>query len=181
MRAADILEHEHEAVVIVIGAARKEVAHIDQTGQVNAGRIREMVDFFKNFVDRCHHGKEEKHLFPRLEERGIPREGGPIGVMLEEHQQGRSKVWALSEALRRLDQGDALAPDDVREHLAAYADLMIVHTRKENAMLFPMGDQVLTEEDQRSLIDAFDALEKQEMGEGTHERYHQWIHELVKE
>ncbi len=181
MRAADILEHEHEAVLIVIKAARGEAEAIDKTGQVNAQRIGEFTDFFRNFVDRCHHGKEEKHLFPRLEERGLPRDDGPIGVMLQEHELGRAEVRAIAEALTQLEQGDGDAAEAIKEHLLAYADLLEAHIQKENGILFPMGDRVLTPDDQQSLVDAFDAVEREEMGEGTHERYHQWIHELVKE
>jgi hemerythrin-like domain-containing protein len=40
------------------------------------------LEFFRGFADKCHHCKEEDRLFPCMEARGIPREGGPIGVML---------------------------------------------------------------------------------------------------
>ena len=41
---------------------------------------RKALDFFSYFVDQCHHFKEERVLFPAMEERGIPREEGPIGT-----------------------------------------------------------------------------------------------------
>lgn len=181
MRAADILEHEHEAVLAVVKVARGEAEATKEADQVNAQRIGEFADFFRNFVDRCHHGKEEKHLFLKLEERGVPREGGPIGVMLQEHELGRAEVRAIAEALTLLEQGDGGAAEAIKQHLLAYADLLEAHIQKENGILFPMGDRVLTPDDQQSLVDAFDAVEREEMGEGTHERYHQWIHELVQE
>jgi len=49
-----------------------------------------MLDFFTVYVDRVHNKKEEDHLFPLIEARGIPRSGGPLAVMLQEHEQGRS-------------------------------------------------------------------------------------------
>lgn len=180
MRAADILEHDHEAVLVVMKAARNEAEAIKNTGQANAQRIGEFIDFFRNFVDRCHHGKEEKHLFLKLEERGVPRDRGPIGVMLQEHELGRDEVRAISDALTRLDNGDSRAAEAIKEHLLVYAELLETHIQKENRILFSMGDRVLTPANQQSLVDAFDAVEREEMGEGTHERYHQWIYELVK-
>ena len=45
-----------------------------------------VVDFTKNFTDVCHHGKEENSLFPQLEKKGMPRNAGPIAVMLMEHE-----------------------------------------------------------------------------------------------
>lgn len=181
MRAADILEHEHETVLVVTKAARREAEAIEETGQVNTQRIGKFADFFLNFVDRCHHGKEEKHPFPMLEERGVPRGGGLVGVILQEHELGRAEVRAIAEALTRLEQGDGGAAEAIKQHLLAYADLLEAHIQKENGILFPMGDRVLTPDDQQSLVDAFDAVEREEMGEGTHEHYHQWIHEIVKE
>jgi len=41
--------------------------------------------FLEVFVDKCHHGEEEKVLFPAMEEAGIPRQGVPIGVMIYEY------------------------------------------------------------------------------------------------
>jgi hemerythrin-like domain-containing protein len=60
--------------------------------------------FFQIFADKCHHGKEENSLFPLLEVRGVPREGGPIEVMLYEHQLGRSYVKAMRESLEVFDK-----------------------------------------------------------------------------
>ncbi|MGD0266766.1 MAG: hemerythrin domain-containing protein, partial [Candidatus Methylomirabilota bacterium] len=39
---------------------------------------------------QCHHGKEENLLFKTMVDRGFPRQGGPIAVMLHEHETGRS-------------------------------------------------------------------------------------------
>jgi hemerythrin-like domain-containing protein len=61
--------------------------------------FRQGVDFVRNFADRCHHAKEEENLFPRMEARGVPRDGGPIGVMLFEHEEGRAYVRAIAGAI----------------------------------------------------------------------------------
>jgi len=38
------------------------------------------------FADRYHHRKEETYLFPVLQQRGILRDGGPLGVIENEHR-----------------------------------------------------------------------------------------------
>ena len=43
-----------------------------------------------------------------------------------------------------------------------------------------MAEQVLTVEDDARLVQAFEAIEREEMGEGAHEKYHRWAHELVE-
>ena len=37
----------------------------------------------------CHHTKEEKSLFPALEQAGMPTNMGPIAMMLMDHQRSR--------------------------------------------------------------------------------------------
>ena len=41
------------------------------------------------YVEGCHNQKEEQYLFPLIESRGIPRQGGPLAVMLDEHAQSK--------------------------------------------------------------------------------------------
>jgi hemerythrin-like domain-containing protein len=43
-------------------------------------------------VHQWHHGKEEEILFPLLEKKGIPADGGPLGVMLMEHGRARALI-----------------------------------------------------------------------------------------
>jgi hemerythrin-like domain-containing protein len=55
--------------------------------------------------------------------------------------------------------------------------MLRAHIDKENSILYPIADRVFTAEDQQELMEAFDRVEAEEMGEGTHERYHQLAHE----
>jgi hemerythrin-like domain-containing protein len=63
--------------------------------RVNSTRLESIIDFIQLFVDKCYHLKEEGSLFPAMVEAGIPQEGGPIGVMLTEHDLGRGHVIAI--------------------------------------------------------------------------------------
>jgi hemerythrin-like domain-containing protein len=49
-----------------------------------------------------------------------------------------------------------------------YIQLLRAHIAKENTILFPMADRVLTREDQTELAAAFDRFETQETGAGVH-------------
>ena len=180
MKATDILKHEHQVILLVIGAAEKEVALIGKTGRIHAQTVREMADFLKNFVDRCHHTKEEKHLFALMHERGMPLDVGPLAVMLHEHEQGRGHVRAVAEAVAGKDEPSAAAIGRVKDNLSAYAELLRAHIDKEDHVLYPMADRLLSAADQKVLVEAFDRVESEEMGEGVHEKYHAWIETLIK-
>jgi hemerythrin-like domain-containing protein len=178
MTPTETLKHEHEVILLVLEAARREVQSIEKTGKVRAATVEKMVDFFREFADHCHHAKEEKLLFPAMQRRGMPAQSGPIGVMLHEHDQGRGRIAAIAGALPEAAKNQATAAQSVKENLSAYADLLEAHIDKENTILFVMADQLLSPQDQQSLAAAFDKVEAEEIGPGTHEKYHQLAHEL---
>lgn len=103
---------------------------------------RGCVVFLRGFADTCHHGKEEDGLFEALAEAGVPRDEGPVAVMLEEHRNARSLVRAMG---RELDA--APLDDDALARLRAagrdYVALIREHIAKEDGGLFEMADSLL--------------------------------------
>ncbi len=180
MLPTETLKHEHQIILMVLDAAEREAQSIKDSGEVQGERIEKMLDFFRNFADRCHHAKEEKLLFAKMEERGVPVSGGPIAVMLQEHDQGRRRVKAVAEALPKARSGDASAVASVRDNLSAYIRLLRGHIDKEDHVLYPMADRLFTPEDQQALTKAFEKVEAEEIGEGVHEKYHQLAHDLAE-
>ncbi|HCA47068.1 MAG TPA: hemerythrin [Armatimonadetes bacterium] len=178
MGPTSTLRHEHEIILLVLNGIERGAGSLRATLLDDPDWLDTIVDFVRNFADRCHHGKEERHLFPRLEERGIPGAGGPIGVMLQEHEQGRAFIRSVAGAAPEARAGDTEAMDIASEALLAYVSLLRSHIAKENDVLFMMAERVLTPEDQTELGAAFDRVEADEMGEGTHERYHELAHQL---
>jgi len=179
MTPTETLVHEHEVILAVVEAAAREAEGIRENGSVDVGRVGKMADFFAGFADACHHAKEEKRLFPRLRERGALDKGCPIEVLEREHEQGREHVRAVRAALPRVSEGDAGAVAEVADHLADYAAMLRDHIRRENDVLFPCADRHLTPADQAELAEGFERVEREETGEGVHERYHALARELT--
>ena len=179
MKPTEILRQEHKIILPVLAAAEKQAKAIEATGKIDGDRIEKILDFFRNFADRCHHSKEEKHLFVALQHRGFRSDVGPIAVMLAEHQQGRNRLRAVADALPKARLGDRAALRQARENLAAYVKLLKEHINKEDNVLFTMAEKVLTNQDQAVLSEAFEKTEANEIGEGVHEKYHQLAHELA--
>lgn len=150
------LRHEHEVLVRALALLERAAPLAAAGAPAARDALARLADFFAHFADRCHHAKEEQHLFPALERRGLPREGGPVAVMLAEHREGRQLLAALAA-------GDTAAA-------GPYATLLRAHIDKENGVLFPLAERLLTAEDQANLQRAFDAVERETMGPGAHER-----------
>jgi len=180
MQPTEELKHEHAIILKVLDAASFEVMRVSQTYKINPGKIAAMLDFFRGFVDRCHHTKEELHLFPMLERHGQPRDTGPLAVMFEEHTLGRIYLKTAAKALALVDKGDQASIDEVGGNLGAYVDLLKAHIAKENNVLFPLADSLLPPEEQVELEKAFAEVETKIMGPEAHEKYRQLAIELSR-
>ena len=69
----------------------------------------------------------------------MPAEGGPIAVMLAEHDQGRAYTRGMVDAAQRLKQGDGDAAQQLVDNALGYAGLLRQHIQKEDQILFPMA------------------------------------------
>jgi hemerythrin-like domain-containing protein len=179
MTPTQLLKQEHQTILLVISVAEREVGKIGRTGKVDGEKVNKIIDFLRNFADRCHHAKEENILFVRMQEKGMPADSGPIFVMLREHEENRKNVAAMAEALQKAIAGEESAVAAVKDNLTAYAVRLKAHIDKEDNVLYPMADRMFSDDDQRKLAEAFDKVEKEEVGEGVHEKYHGLANELA--
>lgn len=155
MEATKCLRDEHQVILRVLDCLEIALQRSAETDQIKREVYGPFVEFFRGFADRCHHCKEEDRLFPRMEKGGIPREGGPIGVMLYEHQQGRMHVRTIAENLDAADRGEKAATRTVLDHCQQYLDLLRNHIGKEDHCLFGMAEQVVRGADLTDLVQAY--------------------------
>lgn len=142
MSATKCLRDEHEIILGMIDCFEPALLQAE-AGEISNDDLLAFVDFFKGFADHCHHCKEEDQLFPTLESQGMPREGGPIGIMLHEHGIARRLTKFIGDALDAHIAGDETAMENFIDHGRQYIDLMRGHIGKENPILFSMADQVV--------------------------------------
>jgi hemerythrin-like domain-containing protein len=154
------LRDEHAVILRALALLERLGEALEAGGPVDRERLAWLRGFFGTFTDRCHHAKEERHLFPALERHGIPKEGGPLGVMLEEHEQGRALIRAMADSDDR----------EVAAAIQAYVNLLRGHIYKENEVLLPMAEHVLAGEEKAELARAFETVEEGVADPGAHER-----------
>lgn len=169
-KATQDLRNEHDAILHVLQILDKALADdtMDDAAMLKFGG--ELLHFLKIFADKCHHGKEENFLFVELTRSGVPNQGGPVGVMLQEHQQGREYIAAMSSAFESRDL------DAFKAAAVQYRDLLVNHIAKENNALFVMADRLLDEAKQAALYEKFENHEESVVGHGVHEELHGMIH-----
>jgi hemerythrin-like domain-containing protein len=169
-KAIDDLKHEHEAILTALQILDSMIV---AGKQVPREDILDFIGFLKEFADKCHHGKEEGVLFPALVNAGLPQQGGPVGVMLNEHELGRRHIQDMESAA-----GDPPDYAGFAHAAGQYSALLKEHIQKENEVLFAMAEQILPAEQLDSIYDAFEQHEEQIIGHGRHDELHQMLNSL---
>lgn len=133
--------------------------------------IRDAIAFVVEYVDGCHNRKEEDHLFARLEALGMPRQGGPLAVMLSEHERSRALLARLRTLADAYAAGDASQLAGLRRAFVEYTSLLKEHFWKENDILYPMARRFLSEADDAAVLLGIRAVEDAQ-GPGTRARWY---------
>ena len=170
MKAIEILMEEHQVILRVITAMEQASQRLE-SGKMPATFFVEAAEFIKGFADGCHHKKEEGVLFVAMTAHGVPQQGGPIGVMLAEHEQGRAFTRGMREAALKMIDGETTQAGAVLANARGYTALLRQHIQKEDNVLFPMAVKVIPPQEQEKVVEDFERIEHEETGEGIHEKF----------
>lgn len=143
MQATDILMDEHRVIERVLDALEIATRTLERGGAVRPGFFLEAADFIAGFADGCHHRKEEGVLFTAMIASGMPPQGGPIAVMLAEHEEGRRFTRGMRDGVKRWQGGDADGRRILASNARGYTALLRDHITKEDEVLFPMAAQLI--------------------------------------
>lgn len=172
------LIEEHEGIKVMLDILGEVSDRLESGTDVAPDDIERILEFFKVFADKCHHGKEEDLLFPALERSGMSREGGLIGLLMEDHAANREDIKGMTEAAEKLAQGEKGASRRFAWNAWSYIGRMRTHIEKENLSLFPTADERIPEEEQRVLLAEFEKVEEERIGKGRHEEFHRLLDRL---
>jgi hemerythrin-like domain-containing protein/uncharacterized protein (DUF2249 family) len=172
-----VLKDEHTLILQALDALERKIAALEAGAAPDRAYFEKAVTFLRTFADQCHHGKEENLLFKTMVDQGFPLQGGPIAVMLSEHDTGRGFIRGLAEGAAGIGR-DPAAAQQIIQNGRGYIRLLRAHIDKENTILFPMADSVLSPQDQAYLEKEFERFEAEETGAGVHEASLKLLEEL---
>ena len=163
----DQLVAEHELIERAMAVLKSCLEDLDAVSKKPLRMLRAL-DFLLEFGDKIHNRKEEDFLFPAMNQRGVPIDGGPLGVMLQEHTMERELVaWMMAEA-KGLVKASEEDRQEYRQKGLEYLKIRAEHIWKENDILYPMARQVISDEDATGLLSAFQVLDQETYGDDAH-------------
>lgn len=171
----DFLIAEHELIERAMAVLKTNLEELPAGDHLQIGRA---LDFLLEFGDKIHNRKEEAFLFPLMQERGIPTQGGPIGVMLMEHEAERKLLGQMSAGLAGLGAAAPEAISKFRREGLEYLKIRAEHIWKENDILYPMARQVMRAGDAEKLLDECRKINLDAYGPGAWEKFTRMVGEV---
>ncbi len=178
--AIQSLMHEHRIIEHVLASLSVCAEKLAASPGSARPTVAPFVEFFRTFADRCHHGKEEDRLFVAMTQFGLPRQVGPIAVMLADHAEGRRLVGELAAFAARPEPVSDDELEQLRENVETYVDLLGSHIQKEDSILYPMALKMIPAQQMEALAQSFEDFEREVIGDGEHERLHALAQELIE-
>ena len=178
MKATDDLVKEHKGIKLMLNIMDSISKKMKVGSSVDPEHLFRIIDFLKTFVDKCHHAKEEKILFPAMIETKINQSIGPIKGILKEHKTGRKYVEGLSRDIDKYATGNKKVTGGITQNAQNYISLLRPHIEKEDNVIYPMADEFLPEEKHKSMSGEFEKIETEIIGLGKHDEYHRLLEQL---
>lgn len=176
----DYLVAEHELIERSMAVLKQCLEAIELSVEVNTVQLGRAIDFLLQFGDKIHNAKEEQCLFPLMGSRGIPVQGGPLGVMLQEHEAERGLLTRMQGVLPGFAGLSFSERLQFKEEGMEYLKVRAEHIWKENDVLYPMGRRVLSEEDNAALLAEFARINRETYGAQAFVNFQAMVAELEK-
>ena len=169
-RPITILMNEHRLIENVLGSLETCVLEVEGGLALERALARDYATFLRGFADAWHHGKEEDILFRRMVERGFSAESGPVAVMLHEHREGRALVGAIHGVGEGTGDVTPAERSSFLEGARGFIPLLRQHIQKEDNILYPMSERVLSSAEFETMLADFAAFEAKAGADGTRDR-----------
>jgi hemerythrin-like domain-containing protein len=171
------LMKEHRLIEKVVDVVRQSLAVMRETGRVDLEVERAIVDFFRVYADRLHHGKEEDILFRALEKKSISAEHRKtMERLVEDHKRGRKLIAGLGGAIERYAAG---ASDTLERMADIHQDLVLLypaHIAVEDGEFFYPVTEYFSREERDRMVEESEGFDK----EFIHQLYRDRVGALSK-
>ena len=148
-----------ERMVKIITHLQLEISEVEE---VDSNFIDTVVDFFKTYADRCHHGKEEDILFKKLATKNLKRIHKTImDELIQEHAYARKTVAKLKETNITYRQDNKEAIWKINDLLKELSTLYPKHIEKEDKHFFYPCMEYFSKSELESMLDDFWEFDRQ--------------------
>lgn len=178
MKLTEQLSKEHSQAREVLHVVNKICANLALKGDIKKEHFSQVMEFFKKYIDKSHHTKEENCLFPALEKIKIKHHETLLETMLMEHNLVRHYVKGLEESYLEIKNGNQAATQPFIENGTSYIKFLLWHMDKEDKELFPLAEKLLDETTKREIETEFEKIDFEVRNPKMHEEITKSLKEM---
>lgn len=149
-----VLRDEHAVIETAILAFSGIVTQLATGASLDRAPVWEMVQAFKEYVERCHQAKEG-FLLSMLRARGGFSSDYPVAMFYDEHQRIQLLLSDLANAGYEYYRVAHGRPEHIVQAMRVLIDFFPAHMWKADHLLFPLADRLLSATDQEVLAQQF--------------------------
>ena len=174
-QATDVLRREHGIAVRFLQSLYRTARTFPKDMQFDNFFFYDGVEVTEMFGEQCHFQKEEL-LYEALEKHGISRISGQEEPNETDREELIKFLGTLPKAFASYSAGDKSAAMHFFRTARVYGKILTEHMGDENQLLYSVADGVLTDEDQKELLQKFEEIELK----AGHTRHVQLIRECCE-
>jgi branched-chain amino acid transport system ATP-binding protein len=153
MESLRIITEEHQNLWRIASTIDQVADEMEAGSKVDPDFFNAIFDYIEQFMDACHHAKEDEYLFPVLRLRS-PDAATVIDRLQVEHRNGPAVLKSLREQLAASAAG-ALDNPAFAQALRIYTQSLKAHIRTEEKDVMPLAREFLTADDWAGIDQAF--------------------------
>ncbi len=150
----EILMNEHKEVLGIVDDISSNLKTFQDSPAETTPQLKELIEKLDSEFDVHSLKKEEQGLFPVMET-FLPRDEGPIGVMIGEHEELVKRFQVFKEGL---NEGDH---DKVMDAGSYITSTLRDHIYKEDNILYNIARMHLSSEDMQKVYDKLMEIAKE--------------------
>lgn len=159
LKPLDVLREDHKVVLKKLDVMDGAIRNLD-SNPASLQALKDLIPFFTGEVV-VHFAKEEEAVFPEIE-KFIPREGGPTGMMLIEHEDLNNAKANFIKGVEGLtaNANSQDAKKLITDNGGHFVSLLRDHIYKEDNILFMMAEMHMDETQVQAVAMKFAEIDK---------------------
>ncbi len=155
-KTLNIIRDEHRSIAAILHGMEYLVDRIRaRKAKIDPRVFRAMIYYLDTFSERMHHPKEDRFLFSALRKRGGEAAAAVAGLE-QEHAAGGDALRRLEQCLVRYEEGGDREFPAFAEAVARFVREYREHMHKEESVVFPMAERLLSARDWQAIDRAFE-------------------------
>jgi len=177
MEALRIISEDHRNLWRIVATIDLVADEMAAGSKVDPAFFSSIFDYIEQFMDACHHAKEDDHLFPLLRARSADA-AAILDRLQAEHRNGPEVLKSLRGKLAETAAGQ-LGNAEFAAALRTYTESLKNHIRTEEKDAMPLAREVLTAEDWEQIDRAFLDGEDPLFGEKAKAEFRELFHRIA--